>query len=68
MDLDQSKLYGSAVSGVINTDDHKKIDFIVKYLRKYKVTCKKALTRGSRAHMELYDEKTGGRKFRDRVL
>jgi hypothetical protein len=45
------------VSGVIDTADHKKIDFIVEYLREYKATCKKALTLGSRAQMELFDEK-----------
>jgi hypothetical protein len=44
-------------SGVIETADHKKIDFIVEYLREYEVICKKALTRGSRAQMELFDEK-----------
>jgi hypothetical protein len=44
-------------SGVIDTADHKKIDFIVEYLREYEVICKKALTRGSRAQMELFDEK-----------
>jgi hypothetical protein len=45
------------VGGVIDTPDHKKIDFIVEYLREYKAICKKALTRGSRAQMELFDEK-----------
>jgi hypothetical protein len=45
------------LSGVIDTDDHKKIDFIVEYLREYEAMCKKALTRGSRAQMELFDEK-----------
>jgi hypothetical protein len=55
----QSKFYGSAtlVSGVIDTADHKKIDIIVEYLREYEAICKKALTRGSRAQMELFDEK-----------
>jgi hypothetical protein len=43
------------VSGVIDTTDHKKIDF--EYLFEYKAICKKALTRGSRAQMELFDEK-----------
>jgi hypothetical protein len=38
----------------------KKVDFIVEYLRKYEAICKKALTCGSRAQMELFDEKTGG--------
>jgi hypothetical protein len=37
------------VSGVIDTADHKKFDFIVEYLREYEAICKKALTRGSRA-------------------
>jgi hypothetical protein len=54
----QSKSSGFVVSGVIATADHKKIDFIVKYLREYEFICKKALTRGSRAQMELFDEKT----------
>jgi hypothetical protein len=55
----QLKCYGSATiaSGVIDTADHKKIDFIVEYLREYEAVCKKALTRGSRAQMELFDEK-----------
>jgi hypothetical protein len=34
-----------------------KIDFIVEYFREYEVICKKALTRGSRAQKELFDEK-----------
>jgi hypothetical protein len=45
------------VSGVIDTTDHKKIDFIVEYLRKFEAICKKALARGSGAQMELFDEK-----------
>jgi hypothetical protein len=45
------------VGGVIDTADHKKINFIVEYLREYDAICKKALTRGSRAQMELFDEK-----------
>jgi hypothetical protein len=45
------------VGGVIHTADHKKIDFIVEYLREYEAICKKALTRGSVAQMELFDEK-----------
>jgi hypothetical protein len=45
----------------------KKVDFIVEYLRDYEAICKKALTRVSGAQMELFDEKTRGRKFRDRV-
>jgi hypothetical protein len=36
---------------------HTKIDFIVKYLPEYEAKCKKALTQGSRAQMELLDEK-----------
>jgi hypothetical protein len=44
-------------SGVIDTADHKKIDFIVEYLHEYEAICKKALTCGSRAKMELFDEK-----------
>jgi hypothetical protein len=45
------------VSGVIDTADTKKVDFIVKYLCKYEAMCKKALTRVSGAQMELFDEK-----------
>jgi hypothetical protein len=45
------------VSGVINTADHKKIDFIVEYFREYEAIYKKALARGSGAQMELFDEK-----------
>jgi hypothetical protein len=45
----------------------KKLDFIVKYLREYKVMCKNALTRGSRAQMELFDEKPGVQKSLARV-
>jgi hypothetical protein len=45
------------VSGIIDNADHKKIDFIVEYLREYEAICKKALTRRSRAEMELFDEK-----------
>jgi hypothetical protein len=33
------------------------VDFIVEYLREYETICKKALTRGSRAQMELFDKK-----------
>jgi hypothetical protein len=55
------------VSGVIDTADHKKIDFKVEYLREYEAICKKALTRGPRAQRELFDEKTRGRKSRGRV-
>jgi hypothetical protein len=43
--------------GVIDTADHKKIDFIVEYLCEYKAICKTALTRGSRSEIELFDEK-----------
>jgi hypothetical protein len=61
----QSKSSGSTtlVIGVIDTADHKKIDFIVEYLREYKAIYKKALTRGSRAQMELFEEKTGVESF-----
>jgi hypothetical protein len=54
----QSKCYGSAtlVSGVIDTADHKKIDFMVVYLREYEAICKKA-------QMELFDEKMEVRNF-----
>jgi hypothetical protein len=45
------------VGGVIDTADHKKIYFIIEYLREYEAICKKALTLGSRAQMELFDEK-----------
>jgi hypothetical protein len=45
------------VSGVIDSADHKKIDLIGEYLSEYETICKKALTRGSRAQMELFDEK-----------
>jgi hypothetical protein len=45
------------VSGVIDTADHKKIDFLVEYLREYEKICKKALTRRSGAQKELFDEK-----------
>jgi hypothetical protein len=55
----QSKCYRSAtlVGSVIDTADHKKIHFIVEYLREYEYICKKALNCGSRAQMELLDEK-----------
>jgi hypothetical protein len=55
-----SKCYGSAtlVGSVIDTADHKKIDFIVEYLREYEAICKKALTHGPRAQIELFYEKT----------
>jgi hypothetical protein len=55
------------VSGVIDTADHQNIDFIVEYLREFEAICKKALAHGSGAHIELFDEKNGGRKSRDRV-
>jgi hypothetical protein len=45
----------------------KKVNFTVKYLREYEAICKKAFTRVSGAQMELFDEKTKGRKSRDRV-
>jgi hypothetical protein len=41
----------------IDTADCEKIDFIVEYLFEYEVVCKKALTPGPRAQMELFDEK-----------
>jgi hypothetical protein len=44
-----------------------KVDFIVEYLREYEAIFKKALTRVSGPLMELFDEKTRGRKSRDRV-
>jgi hypothetical protein len=44
------------VSGVIDTADHKKIDFIVEYLCEFEAICKKALARGSGAQMGLFDE------------
>jgi hypothetical protein len=44
-------------SGVIDTAGHKKFNFIVEYLCEYVAIRKKALTRGSRAQMELFDEK-----------
>jgi hypothetical protein len=47
----------SLLRGVIDTTDPKEIDFIVEYLCKYEAICKKALTPGSRAQMELFDEK-----------
>jgi hypothetical protein len=40
---------------------------MVEYLRKFEEICKKALACGSGAQMELFDEKTGVRKSRDRV-
>jgi hypothetical protein len=45
------------VGGVMDTADHKKIDFIVEYLREYEAICKKAIILWSRAQMELFDEK-----------
>jgi hypothetical protein len=45
----------------------KKVDFIVEHLREYKAICKKALTHVSGAQIELFYEKTRGRKSRDRV-
>jgi hypothetical protein len=45
------------VNGVNDTADDKKFDLIVEYLREYKAICKKALTHGSRAQIELFDEK-----------
>jgi hypothetical protein len=54
-------------SGVIDTGDHKKIDCIVEYLCEYEAICRKALTRGSRAQVELFDEKNRRSKSRDKV-
>jgi hypothetical protein len=45
------------VSGVIETADHQKSRFRNQISLKYKATCKKALTRGPEAQMELFDEK-----------
>jgi hypothetical protein len=42
----------------IDTADHKKSDFIVKYLGGYESIFDKALTRGSRVLKELFDEKS----------
>jgi hypothetical protein len=39
------------------TADHRKVEFIVEYLREYEAISKKALTRGSGAQMEFFDEK-----------
>jgi hypothetical protein len=47
----------SAVSILVSGVNDKNIDFIVEYLREYVVIWKKALTRWSRAQMELFDEK-----------
>jgi hypothetical protein len=44
-----------------------KVDYLVEYLREYEAICKKALTRVSGAQLELFDEKTRGRKPCDRV-
>jgi hypothetical protein len=55
------------LGSVIDTADHKKIDFIVEFHHKYEAICKKVLTRGSRAQMVLFDEKHGGQKSHDRV-
>jgi hypothetical protein len=41
---------------------NKKVDFLVEYLREYEAICRR-----SGAQMELFDEKKGGRKSRDRV-
>jgi hypothetical protein len=51
------------VSGIISPA----VSGIIDYLREYEAICKKALTRVSMAQMELFGEKTGGRKSRDRV-
>jgi hypothetical protein len=65
MGVNQGSLLWSVVSLTPLTT--KKVDFLVEYLQDYEAICKKALTRGSVAQMELFDEKTGGRKSRDRV-
>jgi hypothetical protein len=44
----------------------KNFDFAVEYMREYEAICKKASMRVSRAQMELFDEKTRGKKSRDR--
>jgi hypothetical protein len=44
-------------SGVISPLTTKKVDFLVKYLHDYEAICKKAVTRGSWAQMEMFDEK-----------
>jgi hypothetical protein len=42
-------------------------DITVEYFREYEAICKKALAQVSGAQMEFFDEKTRGRKSRDRV-
>jgi hypothetical protein len=39
------------------TADHKSVEFIVKYLGEFESIFKKALTRGSGAQLELFNEK-----------
>jgi hypothetical protein len=51
------------VSGVIDATDHKTADFKVKFSGKLESTCKTALKLIPGAQMELFDEKTRGRKF-----
>jgi hypothetical protein len=65
----QSKCYGSAtlVSSVIDTADHKKIYYIVEYLRKYEARCK-VLTLWDKGPDGVVKKKTGGRKSCDRVF
>jgi hypothetical protein len=46
----------------------KKVYFIIEYLCNfYEAICKKAMPRGTGDQIELFDEKTGGRKSRERV-
>jgi hypothetical protein len=42
----------------------KTVDFLVEYLSEYKAICKKALTRGSGAQLEMFDEKN----WRSKIL
>jgi hypothetical protein len=52
------------VSSVIDTADHKKSDLKVEYLGEYESIYEKALTRGTWAQIELFDEKkTKGSKI-----
>jgi hypothetical protein len=55
MGVNSGSLLWSAVSLTPLTT--KKVNFIVKYLCEYEAKCKKALTRGSGAQIELFDEK-----------
>jgi hypothetical protein len=61
------------VSGVIDTAHHwsavslipLNTNLIFEYLREYKAICKKALTRGTGAQMELFDAKNQSQKSCD---